>query len=222
MADERRDVKSLNAAGVQIERGLRVVRVVIEVADWSAAAGVRGAVERAGGRVDAAAKPLLRATVPIDRLRALSETSGVKRVREPYRPKPKEVVSEGVRVTGADAFVRASRANGAGVSVGVLDAGFKGVQALVPDELPQDSCRSPTSCSNGSRASTASTAPRVRKSSTTWHPAPAGAGRLRGRGDLGASHRRTRERRRAHHQPLDRLGQHRDSKRRQLLVEEGR
>jgi hypothetical protein len=95
VADERGDVKSLNAAGVQIERGLRVVRVVIEVEDWSAAAGVRGAVERAGGRVDAAAKPLLRATVPIDRLRALSETSGVKRVREPYRPKPKEVVSEG-------------------------------------------------------------------------------------------------------------------------------
>ena len=137
VAHERGNVKSLNAAGVQIEDGLRVVRVVIEVEDWSAAAGVRGAVERAGGRVDAAAKPLLRATVPIDRLRALSETSGVKRVREPYRPKPKEVVSEGVRVTGADAFVRASRANGAGVSVAVLDAGFKGVQALVPDELPE-------------------------------------------------------------------------------------
>lgn len=137
VAHERGNVKSLNAAGVQIENGLRVVRVVIEVDDWPAAAGVRTAVERAGGRVDATAKPLLRATVPIDRLRALSETSGVKRVREPYRPKPKEVVSEGVRVTGADAFVRASRANGAGVSVAVLDSGFKGVQALVPEELPQ-------------------------------------------------------------------------------------
>lgn len=138
VADERGDVRSLNAAGVQTERGLRVVRVVVEVEDWSAAADVTRAVERAGGRVDASAKPLLRATVPIDRVRAVSETAGVKRVREPYRPKPKEVVSEGVRVTGADAFVRASRANGAGVSVGVLDSDFKGVQALVPDELPRD------------------------------------------------------------------------------------
>ena len=43
VADERGNVKLLNAAGVQIERGLRVVRVVIEVEDWSAAAGVRGA-----------------------------------------------------------------------------------------------------------------------------------------------------------------------------------
>ena len=136
-AEERGDVKALNAAGVRTERGLRVVRVVIEVEDWSAAGGVRGAVERVGGRVDAAAKPLLRATVPVHHLRALSETASVKRVREPYRPKPKEVISEGVRVSGADAFVRASRANGAGVSVAVLDGGFKGVEALIPDELPE-------------------------------------------------------------------------------------
>jgi len=138
VADARGDGKALDAAGVRVERGLRVVRVVIEVEDWSAADGVRGAVDRVGGQVDAAARPLLRATVPVDRLRALSETSGVKRVREPYRPRPNEVISQGVPVTGADAFVRASRANGGGVSVAVLDSGFKGVQALVPDELPPD------------------------------------------------------------------------------------
>lgn len=136
-AADRGDFKTLDKAGVQVDRGVRTLRVVIELADWSAAADVTSAVEQAGGHVDASAKPLLRATVPVERLRRLSETPGIKHIRQPYRPRQKEIISEGVRVTAAGDFVRASGANGGGVSVAILDAGFKGVEALIPAELPE-------------------------------------------------------------------------------------
>jgi len=95
-------------------------------------------VQAAGGTVDAATEGLLRVSVPASMLRSLSDLAGVGRMRPPFYPTRKQVVSQGVGVMGADAFRNANGVDGTGVTVAVLDSGFAQTKDLIGGELPAD------------------------------------------------------------------------------------
>ena len=116
----------------------QAVPVVLELARGASARDVARSVEAAGGRLEGAAGNLVKARVPVRGLRAVAADRHVLRVRPPFRPNPKEVVSQGVAVMKADSYVTRTGANGAGVRVAVLDAGFQGVRELIGNELPAD------------------------------------------------------------------------------------
>lgn len=112
------------------------VIAVVELEPGADAAPVRARVAAAGGRVLVAIDHLVKIQVPAAALRGVSETPGVARVRAPFKPSRKDVVSEGVATTHAREFAARTGAAGAGVTVAVLDAGFQGARDLVGDELP--------------------------------------------------------------------------------------
>jgi subtilisin family serine protease len=58
-------------------------------------------------------------------------------MRTPYKPSRK-VISEGVETIRAPAYRDRRGVSGGGVSVGILDTGFKGINALVGTEVPED------------------------------------------------------------------------------------
>lgn len=119
-----------------LRAGQGPVTAVIELLPGADAGAVRAQVAAAGGRVLVGIDHLLKVQLPASALRAVSETAGVARVRSPFRPARKEVVSEGVRTTHAREYSSRTGASGAGVTVAVLDGGFKRARDLVGSELP--------------------------------------------------------------------------------------
>jgi subtilisin family serine protease len=121
-------------------RGFRagLVTAVIEIEPNADVAAIKGRVAAAGGRVMVGIDHLIKVQLPAGALRAVSETAGVTRVRAPFKPSKKEIVSEGVQTTHAREFSARTGATGAGVTVAVLDAGFARAADLVGDELPDD------------------------------------------------------------------------------------
>ena len=77
----------------------------------------------------------IEAYVPVSALVSAASKPGVGAVRVIVPPQ-KYVVSEGVAVHGAAKWHTKPGVTGAGVKVGVVDAGFKGVQGLMGSELP--------------------------------------------------------------------------------------
>lgn len=114
------------------------VTAVIELEKGADAGAVRAQVAAAGGQVLVGIDHLLKVQLPAAALRAISTTAGVARVRAPFRPTRKEVVSEGVLTTHAREYSARTGANGAGVTVAVLDVGFAKAGDLVGSELPED------------------------------------------------------------------------------------
>ncbi|MET0553213.1 MAG: S8 family serine peptidase, partial [Vicinamibacteria bacterium] len=114
------------------------VTAVIELEPGADAGPVRARVASAGGRVLVGIDHLLKVQVPAAALRAVSETPGVARVRAPFKPGRKEVVSEGVTTTHAREYAARTGAAGAGVTVAILDAGFERARDLVGSELPEN------------------------------------------------------------------------------------
>ena len=87
-----------------------------------------------GGQVLAQSKSLMRISVPASSLLAVSELSGVRFVRKPYRPHTQATFSEGGRhIKAYDNYYAGVR--GQGVKVAIIDEGFKGAH---PDDLPGD------------------------------------------------------------------------------------
>ncbi len=108
-------------------------------------AGARRAVEAAGGVVSAASGQQVRAVVPRGKLLELA--GEVDRVRRPDKPVPMEIISEGAHLMGAPAW-HADGRQGAGVKVGIIDAGFGGLDAAkAAGELPTDVTVNPGQCS---------------------------------------------------------------------------
>ena len=87
-----------------------------------------------GVKILAQSRSLMRVSVPIASLRAVSELPSVAFVRRPRRPHAQQTISEGV------ALIRtlenhATGAKGQGVKVAVIDGGFKGADKL-PEDMP--------------------------------------------------------------------------------------
>ena len=88
-----------------------------------------------GGRVLAQSKSLMRISVPAAALLAVSELSGVRFVRRPYRPHSQQTWSEGRTLIKAyDNYLEGVR--GQGVKVAVIDGGFKGANER-PGNMPR-------------------------------------------------------------------------------------
>jgi len=110
------------------------VLIVARDARRGSLALVRRAVSRCGGEVLTSYRELVSARVPVGRLAGLATCAGVLAVQVSERGVP-DAVSEGVADMGADVW-QAAGMDGSGVKVGIVDAGFKGYQALLGSELP--------------------------------------------------------------------------------------
>jgi subtilisin family serine protease len=144
-------VKSMSPA---YNRAKGTVTVVIELNAGASTDAIQSVVRAAGGRVDGVAANLVKATMAPGVLRDVAAQPDVRLVRAPYRPTVKKagrvgaarsgaarldgVVSQGVGVIGADSFRARTGADGSGITVGVLDGAFEGVEGLIGSELPED------------------------------------------------------------------------------------
>jgi subtilisin family serine protease len=144
-------LRALAAGGVRVP-GVRAssvkgtqapVTAVIELERGADSRSVRASVAAAGGRVLVGIDHLLKVQLPVSALRAVSEAPGVARVRSPFKPSRKEVVSEGVVTTHAREYGARTGATGAGVTVAVLDGGFASAEDLLDSELPGDTTATP-------------------------------------------------------------------------------
>ncbi|MSQ00390.1 MAG: hypothetical protein EXR71_00685 [Myxococcales bacterium] len=88
--------------------------------------------------VEATIGELVQLSVPRARLGEVASQPEVLQLREPHRAYPKEVVSEGYAATMLTDWHLDDRVTGAGVTVGVLDVGFDGVEVLLGGELPSE------------------------------------------------------------------------------------
>jgi subtilisin family serine protease len=138
LAAEGERVPGVRAAGLGRPSAAGMVTAVVEMEHASDAAALTARVESLGGRVVKAVDHLLKVQVPARSLRALGESAGVARVRAPFRPSTKEVVSQGVATTHAREYSARTGATGAGVRVAVLDGGFARAVDLAGTELPAD------------------------------------------------------------------------------------
>ncbi|WP_083255225.1 ricin-type beta-trefoil lectin domain protein [Amycolatopsis orientalis] len=97
---------------------------------------LRNAVKAVGGTVSAAQPGRVRAAVAEDKVDELAKQPGVREVKRPTRVLPSSVTSEGVGVSGAQAWIDTNN-KGAGVKIGILDVGFAGLAAAqAAGELP--------------------------------------------------------------------------------------
>jgi subtilisin family serine protease len=108
---------------------LREGVAVGELLPWVAAQGgtVEGAVHELG---------LVKVSLPPHGLRPVSESAAVRRLRSPFYPTRKDVVSEGAGMIHAPEWIARTGADGAGATVAVLDVDYAGVEALIGSELP--------------------------------------------------------------------------------------
>src|SRR3989338_3261100 len=107
-------------------------------------------IEATGIIPEAEYRHFLRVRVSPDRFVQLADIPGVRSVQLP-QPLVPAVVSEGVALTGATSNYHASGLNGTGVTVGVIDGGFIGLQnAINSGELPSSvikrDCTAGTTC----------------------------------------------------------------------------
>jgi len=117
------------ASAQDIDNATGTVRVVVQFEDDSSSRMPAGF-----GNVETMAGNLVQAQVPFGRLKALSDVSGVARVRPPLTPYTADT-SQGVSLTGAAAW-QTQGLTGAGVKVAILDLGFEGYDDLLGTELP--------------------------------------------------------------------------------------
>jgi hypothetical protein len=97
--------------------------------EHAAPVAIRGdlakAIEATGATYELAVGDLVQVLAPFGSLKALSEMAGVRRVRLPYPAQEQAVTSEGVALTGVNAWHTAGH-TGTGINVAVFDFGFTG------------------------------------------------------------------------------------------------
>lgn len=100
-------------------------------------------IEALGGTVECAADGLIQAVVPASRIALLSVGADIARLRLPHVPRPAEVVSEGVGLSGASEWLNLPpyQKESTPVKIAVLDLGFAGSAALLGTELPSGTTR---------------------------------------------------------------------------------
>ena len=109
-----------------------VVVILVPAAGAPSAVIDTAALAALGVEILAQSKSLMRVSVPIASLRAVSELPSVAFVRRPYRPHAQQTVSEGLALIRALEH-HAAGAKGQGVKVAVIDGGFKGADKLDED-----------------------------------------------------------------------------------------
>jgi subtilisin family serine protease len=121
------------------ERSQRVTAVAV-LEPGAAVEELRGEVERAGGTIDglAAEWGWVRLRLPASALRRVAASPTVRRLRTPYYPHRKEVVSEGAGLIRAPEFAARTGADGSGVTVAILDSAYQGLAERIGSELPAD------------------------------------------------------------------------------------
>ena len=114
----------------------RSAEATVEVRVWfeADATDMPALVESHGATVLNSGEGTLEARVPVPALPAISELPGVLRVWEIVPPRP-AVTSQGAALHGSPTW-NAAGYTGAGVKVGIIDAGFTGYSGLVGTELP--------------------------------------------------------------------------------------
>jgi hypothetical protein len=96
--------------------------------DGQQSAALGQAVAKVGGTVSATRGDRVEAVVPAGKVAALAKEPGVAAIRNPDRGVPMGAIDpEGVAASGADAWL-ANGKTGAGVKVGIIDAGYGGLQ----------------------------------------------------------------------------------------------
>ena len=127
----RDQAKSL---GIPFDDNLASVRLFAN--DEGDAARLRREVERRGGEVEATFENVVMARLPLDEIESVGQADALHfmDVSPTFHPLSSigygDRVSEGVRITKADALQRAG-VTGKGVKVGILDFGFQRYSALV-------------------------------------------------------------------------------------------
>jgi hypothetical protein len=110
------------------------VRVVIEAKEGQSASAIASA-RSLGATVETSYGDLVQVLAPVGNLEALSNSEGVRFVRQPTKYFPATITGEGVGIVNADGW-QAAGLTGSGVKVAVLDLGFQGYTALLGTELP--------------------------------------------------------------------------------------
>ncbi len=114
----------------------RRVQVVLE--GTGASSALESAALSMGLTVEASYGNWLRVLAPVASLPDIAGLSAVRRVRLPYRPHAMAVVSQGVALSGANAW-HAAGYTGGGVKVAVIDLGFQNyTYRMAAGELPAD------------------------------------------------------------------------------------
>lgn len=113
------------------------LRVVVEPAPGQDVELLAGALERAGFEVELANPVGVQVRIRPASLYALAACPGVAHVRAPRRASAKETISEGYDVVMTTDWHELGL-TGEGVSVGVVDLGFKGWEDLDEHEFPLD------------------------------------------------------------------------------------
>ena len=133
-----RDMRSTAA-----ETGVDVDGSLVQVAIYAKAgrkAALLSAIAGVGGRTDGTAEDLVMADIPVGRLVRFSEDPSIRSIFAPPKPEELAVTSQGIAALNVPAWARATPEHpaltGAGVKVGVLDAGFNGYETLLGTELP--------------------------------------------------------------------------------------
>ena len=119
---------SAEAQGATITLHDAAVRVIVE-AQPGQASTVADAATLQGGVVETSYGDLVQVLAPVGTLEALSNTNGVRFVRQPTKYVP-AVTGEGVSLVNADDW-HAVGITGSGVKVAVLDGGFSGYTGLL-------------------------------------------------------------------------------------------
>jgi len=110
------------------------VRVIIEATDGQSTAAIASACSL-GATVETIYGDLVQVLAPVGLLEALSNSDGVRFVRQPTKYFPAAITGEGVSLVNADDW-HAAGVTGSGVKVAVLDLGFEGYAGLLGTELP--------------------------------------------------------------------------------------
>ncbi len=136
------------AAGFAAARGLLrsegMIRVVVEGRvfgreKWQAEAEMRSLAESLsarGGKVQARHRSFIQVLLPEDDLAAWAIDPRIARIRAPLKPILHKSTSEGVALTGADAWIDLSAYHASPVKIGILDLGFSGYENLLGTDLP--------------------------------------------------------------------------------------
>ncbi|MBN1940504.1 MAG: S8 family serine peptidase [Candidatus Aminicenantes bacterium] len=95
-----------------------------------------GRISARGGQIQARYRNLIQALIPINNLAVWALDPRVLRIRAPRRPVPHKSISEGVALTGAEAWAELPPFHVYPVKIGILDIGFSGYQNLLGTDLP--------------------------------------------------------------------------------------
>jgi subtilisin family serine protease len=129
----------VGAAGRRfVDERTQRVTAVAELYDGVTGEDLRSLVAAHGGRIEGAVPALgwVKLSLPPRALRHVSDHAGIKRLRPPFYPTRKDVVSEGAAMIHAPEWIARTGRDGTGVTVAVLDSDYAGVEALVGSELP--------------------------------------------------------------------------------------